>query len=70
MENSTAIINLSEFNNEENKNKSILDKINGAKNKSDVLYYLGIGKSYKKVSNGTVNKWNRAAAKKIASLKD
>ena len=70
MEDSTKIVgNLSEFKVENKPKMGLLDKIELATNEAEVNYLLSIGNTYKKVSNGTIKKWNKVADKKIKSFK-
>jgi hypothetical protein len=70
MEQTTKIVGgLSEFKEEKTQTKGLLQRLEEAKNETEVDYLLGVGKTYKKVTVGTMRKWAKVAAKRKESLK-
>ncbi len=69
MEQTTKVVSgLSEFKEDKKPDKGLLQRIKEAKSESEVEYLLNVGKSYKKVSVGTMKKWVKAATKRSVDL--
>lgn len=69
MEQTTKIIGgLSEFKEDKNISKGLLQRIEEAKTEQEIEYLLGIGKTYKYVTPGTMKKWIKTATKRGTKL--
>lgn len=70
MEQTTKIVGgLSEFKGDKKQTDGILNRLKSAKTIEEVDYLMGVGKTYKKVTTGTMRKWAKIAAKKKLLIK-
>lgn len=71
MEATTKIVGgLSEFKEDKTQTKGLLQRLEEAKNETEVDYLMGVGKTYKKVTVGTMRKWAKVAARKKQQIKE
>lgn len=69
MEKSTKIVGgLSSFKEEKKYTKSLLQRIQEAKNQTEINYLLEVAKDYKKASTKTIKMWQNAANIKSQSF--
>ena len=70
MEQTTKIIGgLSEFKQDKSQGDGLLNRLRSAKTSTEIDYLLGVGKTYKNVTVGTIRKWEKVASKKKGDLK-
>jgi hypothetical protein len=70
MEQTSKIVGgLSEFKENKTGGKSLLQRIEEANNETEVNYLLGVGKTYKKASVGTMRSWVKAASQRMEKIK-
>jgi hypothetical protein len=69
MEQTTKIVGgLSEFKEDKKQTRGLLQRLEEAKTEQEIEYLIGVGKTYKNVSTGTMKKWIRAATKRGTKL--